>query len=97
MVTEEQAIAAARHFIERSGCAVSFEAATVRHMEAERFNRLFGRRVYPSDVWVVEFPKLLPPGVTECPGTVMVEILEATGALREVYVGMPPEWPDSSD
>jgi hypothetical protein len=90
-MTREEAIAAARDFVARLGRAVHLEPEAVRHMEAERFNRLFGRAVYPSDFWVVEFPKLLPPGITECPGTVTVEVVEATGRVREVYVGMPVE------
>jgi hypothetical protein len=92
-LTREHAIELAREYFAQFGRAVILEASAVRRMDGKRFNRLFGRQVYPSDSWVVEFPKLLPPGVTECPGTVAVEVLEATGDLREVYVGMPHEWP----
>lgn len=92
-MTQEQAVALARDFVAQLERAVHVEPAAVRHMQAERFNRLFGRPAYPSDFWIVEFPKVLPPGVIECPGTVMVEVLEATGWVREVYVGMSVEEP----
>lgn len=62
-------------------------------MQAEQVNRMLGRTVLASDSWVVEFPKALPSGVTECPGTVTVEVAESTGRVREVCVGMSVEWP----
>jgi hypothetical protein len=62
-------------------------------MPAARFNSLFGREVYPGDFWVIEFRRVLPPEVlVESPGTVMVEVIPATGEVREVFVGM---WADA--
>jgi hypothetical protein len=87
-MTRGQAIAAARDYVAQLGRSVYLTPEAVRHMEAERVNQLFGRPVSSSDFWVIEFPKVLPPGVTESPGTVMVEVEEATGRVREVYVGM---------
>ena len=92
MITREQAISLAHDFVAQSGYAVEFDVPQVRHMDAARINRLFGRQIYPCDSWIVEFPKILPEGVTESPGTVMVVLLEETGELREVYVAMPIEW-----
>ena len=58
-------------------------------MQAAAFNELFGREVYPGDFWVVEFRKMLPPWVVlETPGTVTVQVIPATGEVREVYPGM---------
>jgi hypothetical protein len=93
-MTQEEAVDAARGLVTRLGRAVRLKPEAVRHMKADRFNRLFERAVYPSDFWVVEFGKVLPPGVFEFPATIMVEVLEATGQVREVYLGMPREWPE---
>jgi hypothetical protein len=88
-MTREEAIAAARVYVrakERSAC---LEPESVRLMEAARFNKLFGDELYPCDFWVVEFLKILPPGVAaESPGSIMVEVIPTTGEVREVYVGM---------
>jgi hypothetical protein len=87
-VTREQVIAAARAFVVREGRAVVLDPEAVRPLSAARFNALFGRAVYPADFWVVEFRKVLPPGVAaESPATVAVEVVPATGQVREVYVG----------
>jgi hypothetical protein len=54
-------------------------------MHADRFNRLLGRQEYPSDFWVVEFRKILPPGVAaESPGSILIEVVDANSMLREV-------------
>jgi hypothetical protein len=88
-VTREEAIEAARDFVIRLGRPVILEPEAVRPMQAARFNALFGRTVYPSDFWVVDFRKVLPPGVAaESPGAVTVEVNPATGEVREVYLGM---------
>jgi hypothetical protein len=81
-------IAAARDFVVREGRAVELEPEAVRPLSAARFNALFGREVYPGDFWVVEFRKVLPAAVAaESPATVAVEVVPATGQVREVYVG----------
>lgn len=88
-MTREEAIEAARDFVIRLGRPVILEPEAVRPMQAARFNALFGRTVYPSDFWVVDFRKVLPPGVAaESPGAVTVEVNPATGEVREVYLGM---------
>jgi hypothetical protein len=88
-MTREEAISAARDFVLRQKRAVLLDPEAVRPMQAARFNALFGRIVYPCDFWVVEFRKVLPPGVAaESPGSVAVEVIPVTGEVREVYVGM---------
>src|SRR5262245_47433895 len=88
-MTREQAIAAARDYVKLKGRSVCLEAESVRLMEAARFNDLFGQEMYPCDFWVVEFVKILPPGVAaESPGSIIVEVIPTTGEVREVYVGM---------
>lgn len=88
-MTQEEAVTLAREFVVDQQRAVVFEPEAVRHMKADRFNRLLGRSHYPSDFWVVEFSKVLPQGVAfESPTTVMVEVIEMTRQVREVYVGM---------
>ena len=85
----DQVIAVAQQFVARRSQVVVPEPEAVRPMEAARFNALFGRAVYPGDFWVIEFRKVLPPGVAaESPGSVMVEVMPATGEVRAVYVGM---------
>ena len=86
-MTREEAIALARDYVRRLGQAVCLEPDSARYMESEPFNELLGRRFYPGNFWAVEFPKRLPPGVTECPGSVLVEVMEATGQVREVVLG----------
>src|SRR5262249_24936814 len=89
LMTREEAVTAARDFVLRASRAVLAEPDAVRLMQAARFNALFGRPVYPGDFWVVEFPKVLPTGVAgESPGTILVEVVPATGEVREVYPGM---------
>ena len=91
-MTQEEAVTLAREFVVSQQRAVIPEPEAVRHMEADRFNRLLGRAYYPSDFWVVEFRKVLPPGVAaETPGSLLVEVIEATGQVRLVYVGMTLE------
>jgi hypothetical protein len=88
-MTREQATALARDFVLKHPREVLSEPESVRQMQADRFNRLFGRAVYPCDFWVVEFRKVLPPGVAvEMPGTVAVEVIPSTGEVREIYAGM---------
>jgi hypothetical protein len=88
-MTQEQALHLARALVAQKGRAVMLEPEAVRRMRAEPFNGLFGRPVYPSDFWVVEFRKILPPGVAaETPGSVLVEVVDATEQAREVYPGM---------
>jgi hypothetical protein len=91
-MTQEEAVALACEFVVRQQHAVILEPEAVRHMEAERFNRLLGRPNYPSDFWIVEFRKILPLGVAfESPNTVTVEVIEATNQVRVVYPGMHVE------
>jgi hypothetical protein len=88
-MTREEVIAAARDLMVREGRAVLLEPLAARSMTASAFNELFGRQVYPGDFWTVEFLKVLPPGVAaESPGSVLVEVIPATGEVGEVYVGM---------
>jgi hypothetical protein len=88
-MTREEVVVAARDFALRVGHVVLAEPEAVRPLQAARFNALFGRPVYPSDFWVVEFRKVLSPGVAiESPSTVAVEVIPATGQVREVYPGM---------
>jgi len=91
-MTREEAIAAARAYVTANGHSACLEPESVRLMEAARFNDLFDQEMYPCDFWVVEFLKILAPGVAaESPGSVMVEVIPTTGEVREVYVGM---WAD---
>ena len=88
-MTREEAVTVARDFVLRETRAVLAEPEAVRLMQAARFNALFGHPVYPGDFWVIEFRKILPPGVAaESPGTILVEVVPATGEVREVYPGM---------
>jgi hypothetical protein len=87
MITREDAIRLARGYALEIPIEMDMGSPEVRRMDGARINRLFGREIYLSDSWIIEFPKRLPPGVTECPGSVTIEILEATGQWREVYVG----------
>jgi hypothetical protein len=88
-MTSEQAVAIARELIIRNRRSVVLEPIAIRRMQAVEFNELFGRTAYPSDFWVVEFLKILPHGVAaETPGSVLVEVVDATQQAREVYVGM---------
>lgn len=86
-MTREQAIALAIEYLGQQGLDVHKTPEAVRHMDAARFNRLFGREQYPSDFWIVEFPKVLPHEAAESPGTVMLEVIDCTGRVREVHVG----------
>jgi hypothetical protein len=96
-MTEEDAVKIARSFAAQLGYSVDLESPTSFRMSGERFNRLWDRKVYPSDSWVVHFPKYLPPGVAaEDPATIMIEVLEATGQVRHAYLGMSPDWPPES-
>ena len=88
-MTLEEAVAAAQAFVARLDRPVILEPEEVRPMSAARFNALLGRPVYPCDFWVMDFRKVLPPDVVcETPGCVTVEVIPATGEVREVYVGM---------
>lgn len=91
-MSEEEAVALAQAYVAANRLSVRTAPIGVRRMQADNFNSLFGRRVYPSDFWVVEFDKILPPGVAaEDPGSVLIEVIDAGGAVREVQVGM---WSD---
>jgi hypothetical protein len=88
-MTREEAIAVARAHVTANERSVTMEPESVRFMAAARFNELFGQELYPCDFWVVEFLKILLPGVAaESPGSIMVEVIPTTGEVREVYVGM---------
>jgi hypothetical protein len=91
-MTEERALQIARNYAAQIGYSVDLEAPTVHRKSGEKANRLFGRKVYASDSWFVHFPKKLPPGVVEDPSSIIIEVLEATSQVREVYVGMSPDW-----
>jgi hypothetical protein len=94
-MSPDEATLKAREFAIQHRCPVLLAPLSVRHMKAKRFNDLFDREVYPSDFWVVEFLKINPPGVAaETPGSILVEVWESTGRVREAYVGM---WADDAE
>ena len=88
-MTREEVIVAARKFMLHQNRSVLLEPISVRHLDAARFNRILGRREYPTAFWVVEFKKVLLQGVAvEMPSSVLVEVFPNTGEVREVYPGM---------
>lgn len=87
MISQGDAVRLACKYVAGIAIEVAVESLEVRRMDAAKMNQLLGRELYPSDSWIIDFPKRLPLGVTECPGSVTIEILEATGQWREVYVG----------
>ena len=87
LISREDAIRLARQYVAGMPIELDVESLEVRRMDGARINSKLGRDIYPSDSWIIDFPKCLPPGVTECPASVTIEILEATGQWREVYVG----------
>ena len=91
-MTREVAIAVAREFVKREGLSVDLEPYDIRLQPASRYNKLLGREVYPCDFWIVEFIKILGPGVAiEFPASTCIEVVSITGVAREVYPGMNSE------
>ncbi len=88
----EEAIVVAKEYIICKGLSVDPEPFDVRLQPASRYNKLFGRKVYPCDFWIVEFIKILEPGVVvEFPASTCIQVVPNSGVVREVYPGMHTE------
>lgn len=88
-MTRDEAITVARDFLLKNGRGFHLDPLEVRPMQAARFNSLFGQEKYPCDFWVIEFLKILPAGIAfESPGSWLVEVIPASGEVREVHPGM---------
>lgn len=83
-MTREEAMRAAAQYVVANGLPVNSEPEAMRHIDAERFNRLFGETCYEHDMWLIDFKKKLPPGV-ECifPSTIMIAVEEPHGKTYE--------------
>lgn len=88
-MTDKEAISLASAYVAREQLPVESELVAVRHMRAERFNRLYGYKKYEYDFLVVEFKKLLAPDVlVENPGSVLVVVEEVTERAYQDHHGL---------
>jgi hypothetical protein len=99
-MTQEEAVAIGTKFVKGLDYkgpfapAPGFVADSVFLLSAERLNQIsriaVGRDEHPCDVWVIHFPRKNRFEVE--PGIIIVEVLDATGLVREAYRGgMSPE------
>ena len=75
LMEEREAIAIATKLIESRGTRVE-RAVSARRMPVDM---LPPSQRSQGDLWSVIFPRVMPKGVIECPGEIIVTVIDATG------------------